>query len=1191
MNNNYTLLHLHSDYSLLDSTTSFERYVDWAVEHGMKAIASTEHGNVYNWTTKKEYCDKKRIKYIHGVELYLTEKLYHDRVKTKQNKDGSYEVTDVKQKIRDNYHIILLAKNMDGVKEINSLVSMANDEDHFYFKPRITFEEASEISDNVIVMSACLASPLWSIQSQRDKLKNEIESYKNDIEHTKEALTLLRLELEGQSTIRKKKRKEEDINRDINRCQDFILAYENNIEYIEDDLLDLDFCVEVYNPYTALVYRYDFFEVQPHVNSESQKEFNKKLIEMSKEFDKKIICGTDTHNFDSYAAECRTILQTAKKIEFLEEDTFDLTLKTYDEVCDMFKRQNVLTDTEVQIALENTNVVVDMCENFELDKTFKYPISKSPAEDAVEFGDRCFERLDKKIADGIITSKRRQEYVDRLNEELAVFKKVGMLGFMLSMSDFIGEARNDGIPFGAARGSAAGSLCAYITDINDVDPMVWNTIFSRFCNENRIEAGDVDIDVFEEDRDEVFSRIIKRIGKDKTAHVFAIGTNKDLGAIDDIGRALSIQWVQKHGKDTKQLKIKKREIQKTVIDKEERKRLVDEINEEIKKIDAFNSKLNNPYSLNAIAKIKDEWKENPELCRKNHPDICYYIDGMNGVKISQSMHPAGIVASPITLADNYGVMYNDGNIVLQLDMDAAHSVGLIKYDVLGLKTIGVIKRAYQYINKKYPRMHEINWNDANVWEDIDENNLCIFQFESNFAGQTLKTMHPTNIFEMNLVNAMIRPSGASYREDLSHRIIKHNPDKRIDKLLESNLGYLVYQEDIIAFLQQICGLSGSDADTVRRGIGQKRKEVIDAWLPKILEGYCDGSDKSRDVAEQEAKEYLKVIEDASSYSFGYNHSLSYCLLGYIMGYLRYYYPEAFICAFMNCANNEEDIQNGTKLATIKGIKIEEPKFRFGQADYSFDTNKHVIYKGMGSIKYLNNKVATQLPSLRNNRYDNFFMLLEDIKKRTSVNSRQLEILIKLDFFREFGNARLLLRYVDMFNKFLSSGTTHMYIQSIGKDTYTGTMKDIIERHSTETDTRYKVTDIHGIFKEIDGLLQSANIKDFPLKDKILDQQEYLGYVSIKTGREEDRPKLFVLSMTAFKAKKGRSAGKIWARSFKTHSIGRGKSGEWMILEDDYQNGYEFNVGDIIEFNPSQMRTKEWGDKKQYWIKDYNLVMD
>lgn len=1191
MNNNYTLLHLHSDYSLLDSTTSFERYVDWAVEHGMKAIASTEHGNIYNWTTKKEYCDKKGIKYIHGVELYLTEKLYHDRVKTKENKDGSYEVTDVKQKIRDNYHIILLAKNMNGVKEINSLVSMANDEDHFYFKPRISFEEASEISENVIVMSACLASPLWSIQNQRDKLKNEIESYKNDIEHTKEELAKLRLELEGQSTIRKKKRKEEDINRDINRCQDFILAYENNIEYIEDDLLDLDFCVEVYNPYTALVYRYDFFEVQPHINSESQKEFNKILLEKSKYFETKIICGTDTHNFDNYAAECRTIMQIAKGIEFLEEDTFDLTLKTYDEVYDMFKQQGILNDEQIQEALENTNKVADMCENFELDKSFKYPVFDTPEKDAISFENKCWKGLNDKIACGAIPVDKKQEYADRIKEELRVFKKVNMMGFMESMATFIGKLRNEGIPFGFSRGSCGGSVTAYLTDITDCDPIYWGLSFERFCNENRVSLGDIDLDCIDIDEAYIIESIINTVGDDKVAHVLAIGTNKELGAIDDIGRALSRKWVEKNGKDTKQLKIKKREIQKTVIDKEERKRLIDEINEEIKQIDAFNEKLKNPYSLKIIAKIKEEWKSDKAECRKNHPDIFYYFDGINGIKISQSQHPAGVCVCPLTLADNYGILYSDGKKILQLDMDAAHEINLVKYDILKLKSVKVLKKICDYIGEKYPRSYQVDWNDMEVWDDLANDNLAIPQFESSFSGQLIKTMHPNNVEELAIINAAIRPAGASYREDLTHRIMHHSSNPEVDKALSSTYSYMVFQEQIMQFLQQFCGFSGSESDNIRRAVGAKDAKTIEATIPRIVDAYCKHRDLPKKEAEKEANEYVQVIKDASSYAFNKSHAVAYSMLGYLFAYMKHYHPEEFICAFLNYADNEDDIQNGTKLATLKGIRIEEPKFRFGQADYSFDTNKHVIYKGMGSIKYLNNKVATQLYSLRNNKYDNFFMLLEDIKKRTSVNSRQLEILIKLDFFREFGNARLLLRYVDMFNKFLSSGATHMYIQSIGKDTYTGTMKGIIERHSIETDTRYKVTDIHGIFKEIDGLLQSANIKDFPLKDKILNQQEYLGYVSIKTDRPEDRPKLFVLSMTAFKAKKGKSAGKIWARSFKTHSIGRGKSGEWMILEDDYQNGYGFNVGDIIEFNPRQMKVKEWGDKKQYWIKDYNLVMD
>lgn len=488
---NYTLIHLHSDYSLLDSTTKFERYVDWAVEQGMTSIASSEHGVLYNWTSKKEYCDKKGIKYIHGVELYLTEKLYHTRMKVTENKDKTYQWNEVKQKQRDNYHIILLAKNYEGVKEINSLVSMANDDNHMYYKPRISFEEASKISDNVIMVSACLASPLWSWKRTVMDYKAEIESIKAEIIQWQANKEKFIAELNGETTVRKKKRKPELIEVDIQKCDDYLHNLIINTKNISADMEDITFNINNKEQwFTKLFYRYDYLEVQPHVNSNDQKEFNRWLLNMSKTYHKPIVCGTDTHSFDSYAAECRTIMQIAKGIEFLEEDTFDLTLKTYDELVQMFREQGVLSEEEIEIALSNTNVIADSVEDFELDKSFKYPISKSKEEDEKEFVNRCWVRLDQKIEQGIIDKSRRQEYVDRINEELTVFKKVGMLGFMLSMSDFIGDARNDGIPFGAGRGSAVGSCCAYITDITDVDPLVWHTIFSRFCNENRVEAGD-----------------------------------------------------------------------------------------------------------------------------------------------------------------------------------------------------------------------------------------------------------------------------------------------------------------------------------------------------------------------------------------------------------------------------------------------------------------------------------------------------------------------------------------------------------------------------------------------------------------------------------------------------------------------------------------------------------------------------
>lgn len=228
-----------------------------------------------------------------------------------------------------------------------------------------------------------------------------------------------------------------------------------------------------------------------------------------------------------------------------------------------------------------------------------------------------------------------------------------------------------------------------------------------------------------------------------------------------------------------------------------------------------------------------------------------------------------MVISPITLPDNFGVFEKDGEICLMLDMENVHDyTGLAKYDFLLLKTVQVIDDTCKYIGIPYPRTHEIDWNDQKVWDSMVSSPVGIFQFEGSYAFDSLKKFNPKSIFDMSLVTACIRPTGASYRDSLLARIPHKNPSEMIDKLLENNLGYLVYQEDTIAFLQQICGLSGSEADNIRRAIGRKQKDRLDKAMPQILEGYCSRSSKPRDEAEHEAKEFLQVIEDSASYQFG-----------------------------------------------------------------------------------------------------------------------------------------------------------------------------------------------------------------------------------------------------------------------------------------------------------------------------------
>ena len=345
----------------------------------------------------------------------------------------------------------------------------------------------------------------------------------------------------------------------------------------------------------------------------------------------------------------------------------------------------------------------------------------------------------------------------------------------------------------------------------------------------------IDIDIYDDQRQLVYDYIINRFGKEKTAYILSMGTIAEKGCIDDIGGGLAVKWRLDHG---------------------------------LKKGDKSRDN-ENPYSLANVDRIKKEYEIDPESAKKNHPDLFYYFDGLLGTVVSQSQHPAGIIASPINLIDNYSMFLgSDGQYILPINMEEVHEVGLVKYDILGLKNIGIIRKTCEYSHIKYPLAHEVNWNDQKVFADMVTSPVGIFQFEGLYAFRLLKDYGVHSVDDITLINAALRPSGESYRERLIAHEMNHNPSKMIDDLLSNSYGFLVYQEQVIAFLQQICGLSGGEADNVRRAIGRKQVDRLEAALPRIFEGYCSKSDKPREEAEEEARIFLKIIEDSSSYMFG-----------------------------------------------------------------------------------------------------------------------------------------------------------------------------------------------------------------------------------------------------------------------------------------------------------------------------------
>lgn len=1062
--NNYVVYHLHTMDSLLDSATSYQDYIDYAVSLGQKAICFTEHGNVFNWFKKYEYCKKKGIKFLFGVECYLTE---------------TFE-----ENIRDNYHTILIAKNFDGFVEMNRLISVTTLRDHTYYKPRISFEEFLGISDNVIKISACLASPLW-------KYLNKIADMRNNGEDTTD--------------------KEE--------------------------------------MYKKLVQHYDYYEIQYHAGEQCA--YNKWLWGLSEKYGKPLIAATDTHSLNKYKAECRIVLKYGKTDGDWGdgENEYDLTYKTYDELVSAFKRQNSLPEEVYIKAIEQTNIMADSCWDFEIDSSIKYPVLYEGQNEEQIMLDRIHRMYDEKVALGIIDGSN-PKYLDNIQEEMRVFKKINMVGFMLFMSELMCWARDEGLFTSPCRGSVGGSTVAYITDIIDVDPVKMNTVFSRFANEYREEVGDIDTDWYEDDRPKIYQHMFDRFGNRKCAYILAMGTLADKAVIDVIGKAYRVMASQR-GETSE-------------------------------------------YTIEKIKEIKGEWESDQEATRKRYPEIFKYYDGLVGCIVSQSMHPAGIVVAPIDIIDNYGVFYNkDGQQILPIDMDEVHECGLVKYDILGLKNVGIIAKTCKYANLPLPRFHNIDWTDQDVFEDMAKNPTFIFQFESDYAHQTLETYFNNKkakglkftIDDLSIVNACIRPSGASYRDDLIALHKHKNPSPMIDKLLESTYGRLVFQEQTLDFLQQICGLSGGEADNVRRAIGRKQVDRLNEALPKILDGYCSKSPDPRDVAENQAKEFLQIIEDSAYYQFGFNHSTGYSMLGYLCGYYRHYYPLEFCTSALNCSKSDEDIQNGDALVESLGFKIKYPKFRYSRAEYYFDRDTGSIFKGVSSIKYCSAIIGEELYGLHDRDFDSFTALLIAITNETTVDSKQLGILIKSGFFSEFGNTNKLLSISNMFQVVYDKGKksfkNRMNKDSVEKKGFT---HELIKSFCLkETEKTYMQIDFYSMLCDVE---KTVNFAEFGTIERVKNQMETLGSSNIF----DKRYKNFACVSSVLDKR---------TPIVSLYAIANGRTTEVKIPRKKFDK-IKLEVGDVIYIKTLKRKNKQAYDAeigkwrsipntKVWWVEDYRLA--
>ena len=1038
MMENYTVLHLHSDMSNgvtnIDSCTKYIDYIIRAEELGMKAMAFSEHGSVFAWDLKKEDMEKHGLKYIHAEEFYVTE--------------------TVDEKIRDNWHCLLIAKNWDGVREINKLasISFSRNDGHYYYAPRITFDDLLHTSDNIIISTACLGGILN--RASKD-IQERFIKFLSENKH---------------------------------RC---------------------------------------FLEIQHH-NVAEQIAYNRKLYSISKKYGIRLVAGTDTHSLNEQHAEGRKILQRSKNIFFEDEEGWDLTFKSYDELCEAYKKQCSLPEGVYLEAIENTNVIADMVEPFEIDRHTKYP----------HIYDNPVETFKKKINEGYKNNKYLKERYprnvvsSRLKEELAVYEKVGAIDFML-LETYIREweAKN-GIESGYGRGSVSGSLIAYALGITQMDSLKFNLNFFRFMNPSRVTNADIDSDYCSSDREKIKYFLLHdklNLPNIKTSEIITFNTIAMKGAIKDVCRAFNIS-----------------------------------LDEAQTISDAVTMDENHKWT------IDNKWRE-------KYPEVFKYVDIVSGTIVSIGSHPSGVLVSDRDIESDIGLcsISTSDYPVSMLDMHGLDGQMYVKLDILGLDNIGVINETCRMLGIDRLTPDNVDLNDEKVWKSIRDDTTLIFQWESDSAQAYLKkfmsdeTIAKAKEKDQNFSyikwfsfgNGLIRPSCASFRDDVACGKFYDNGFKELNEFLAPEAGRVAMQETIMMWLQKFCGYSPAESDNVRRAIAKKKGTAT--LLPEIEQRFIDYSSTHYDITVEKCKEvikpFLQIILDASAYGFSWNHSDSYSCTGYISGYLRYYYPLQFLTAAFNIFFDKEDkIVNITKYANKIGIPIKDIKFRHSKADYNCDVSENVIYKGIRSIKYMNEDVANKLYDMREQNFDSFV----DVIKVFPGNSRQLDILIKLNYFSEFGKIGTLLRIVDLYN--LYGG------KKLLKKDKCKLPSELLSKYCTETDKQWRVQDQDGLIEELCSMIPDI---DVPIQSKIEWSKEYFGYIS--TVMPEKKDVGYVMDINT-----------KYSPKLTVYQLWDGKTTVYKLQKKAYEKN-PFNKGCLLQFH-SEMRPKSKLVDGQ-WQKDYSTM--
>lgn len=706
-----------------------------------------------------------------------------------------------------------------------------------------------------------------------------------------------------------------------------------------------------------------------------QKIANEGLIELSRELSIGLIATNDCHYLNMEHAEAHNVLlciQTGKTVE--DADRMSLSsnqfyVRSPEEMCELF--------AATPEAISNTIDIADRCDlTFEFGKFYlpKFEMKK-PEETLESYLERkAVSGLEKRFPAVMKYQKEdeaavREKYNKRLRIELEIIKKMGFAGYFLIVSDFIKHAKHNDVPVGPGRGSAAGSLVAFAIRITDVDPLRYGLFFERFLNPDRISMPDIDIDFCQERRGEIIKYVTDKYGKDKVTQICTFGKMMAKGVIRDVGRALNIPYS----------------------DADRIAKLVPNV---------LNITLAQAFEMEP--RFAEERKKSPQIDKLL--SLSVVLEGLNR---HSSVHAAGVVISDVPLVERVPLFAPKDDIVSQYSMKDIETVGLTKFDFLGLKTLTVIRNAVNFIRESHNI--DININDLPL-DDRDTYELLmkgetdgVFQLESSGMKDLLVNFKPDHIEDVIALIAAYRPGPMKMIPDFIAR--KHGKQQityelpQLEPILRETYGIILYQEQVMQIANVIGGYTMAQADTLRKMMGKKQVAAMEKEKPKFLEGA-----RKQNINENKAKTIWEQMETFAEYGFNKSHSAAYAIITYQTAYLKAHFPVAFMAALLTSEkDNRDKIIKYMSNCKEMGINILPPDINESQKDFSISGEN--IRFGLAAVKNVGEAAIESIIAMRQQeKFSSFLDFLSRVDLR-KVNKRVIESLIKCGSFDSMGYKR------------------------------------------------------------------------------------------------------------------------------------------------------------------------------------------